>query len=771
VKPVHATIRWIRADLRTRPGQALLSVSVVAGVVTALILAITMLAGAMDPWKGVFARSNGAHVWIHARPGTDLSPLAHMDGVTGLSGPYQTASATAVQQGQRAPLELRAMGSEMPEVGRPVLAKGRWLDTSRPDGVVLERTLARVLRVGVGDTLNVRGLDAVGHRLRVIGVADDASQGPYPAVTPGLVWTLPGTMTAVEPGAGSTQLLIGVRLADPSASDFFVQHVVTVLGGDHVDRASTWQQARASMEVDSRLLGLLLGMFGVVALIAAALAIGNATGGRILSLLQDLALLKALGFTPAQIRRMLILEQTGLGVAGVVLGILAGSVLTGSSLSQQLFGSVTGTASAPLSLSRLALIAAATVLSVTVATLLPAWRGSRVSPTSTVTAVPPSGRLSRFARVALLVRLPPALVLGARDAFTRRMRAVMTIGGLAIPMVMVTIALGCWSTLDNFEDHPEQIGLAGALVARPVGVSPYAAAAIIAADRDVAAVYPEVQTNALLPGQTRTIQARALGTSKQPYPFPIHDGRMYARPGEAVAGQGLLDLLHVHVGDRVRITLSGGVPVIIHIVGRTIEPSLSGQVLSFGLDTLQQSGIDTSTLSYRIALRHGAPVDTVRARLLRESENRLDLQAAQNPARRLVVVRVVIFGLLIVLALIGAANLLTAASVGLRDHLRDIVVLRAMGLTPRQVTTTLVAGTSVLALIAVVAGIGGGLAMSTRLIDLQGRTSGVGAGIGRPPTVLELSVAAIAALALAAGTAFMLARKATSIDVREVSRF
>ena len=770
MKPVHATIRWIRADLRTRPGQALLSVSVVAGVVTALILAITMLAGAMDPWKGVFARSDGAHVWIHALPGTDLSPLSHMDGVTGVSGPYRTASATAVQQGQRAPLELRAMGSEMPEVGRPVLAKGRWLDPSRPDGVVLERTLARVLRVSVGDTLNVRGLDAKGHRLRMIGVADDASQGPYPAVTPGLVWALPGTVSAVEPGSGSTQLLVGLRLADPSASDFFVQHVVTVLGGDHVDRASTWQQARASMEVDSRLLGLLLGMFGVVALIAAALAIGNATGGRILSLLQDLALLKALGFTPAQIRRMLILEQTCLGIAGVVLGILAGSVLTGSSLSQRLFGSVTGTASAPLSLGRLALIAAATVLSVTVATLLPAWQGSRVSPTSTVTAVPPSGRLSRFARVALLVRLPPALVLGARDAFTRRMRAVMTIGGLAIPMVMVTIALGCWSTLDNFEDHPDQIGLAGALVARPVGVSDYAAAAIIAADRDVATVYPEFQTNALLPGQTRTIQARALGTSKQPYPFPVHDGRMYARPGEAVAGQGLLDLLHVHVGDRVRLTLSG-VPVIIHIVGRTIEPSLSGQVLSFGLDTLQQSGIDTSTLSYRIVLRHGAPVDTVRTRLLRESENRLDLQAAQNPAKRLVIVRLVIFGLLIVLALIGAANLLTAASVGLRDHLRDIVVLRAMGLTPRQVTTTLVAGTSLLALIAVIAGIGGGLAMSTRLIDLQGRTSGVGAGIGRPPTVLELAVAAIAALALAAGTAFMLARKATSIDVREVSRF
>ncbi|MDN3359751.1 FtsX-like permease family protein [Actinomadura sp. DC4] len=766
---MHATIRWIRADLRTRPGQALLSVSVVAGVVTALILAITMLAGAMDPWKGVFARSNGAHVWVHTQAGTDLSALSTMDGVTGVSGPYQTAVATAVHEGQRAPLEVRAMGSELPEVGRPVIAKGHWLDTSRPDDIVLERALARVLRVGVGDTLNVRGLDARQHDLRVAGVADESDQGPYPAVTPGLVWVLPGTLTAIEPDTGSTELLIGLKLADPSASDFFVQHVVTVLGGDHVARVSTWHQVRASMEVDSRLLGLLLGMFGVVALVAAALAIGNATGGRILSLLQDIALLKALGFTPAQIRRMLLLEQTCLGVAGVIIGILAGSVLTVSSLSQRLFGSLTGTVAAPLSLSRLALIAVATVATVAVATLLPAWRGSTVSPTSTVTAEPPSGRLSRFARLALLVRLPPALVLGARDAFTRRLRAVITIGGLAIPMVMVTIALGCWSTLDNFENHPEQIGLAGALIARPVGQHDYEAATVISADRDVAAVYPEAQTDALLPGQTRTIQARALGTSQQPYPFPIHDGRMYARPGEAVAGQGLLDLLHVHVGDRVRLTISG-VPVIVHIVGRTIEPSLSGEVLSFGMDTLEQSRA-TPVQSYRIVLRHGVSVDKVRARLLDESHDRLDIQAAQNPAQRLVIIRVVILGLLIVLALIGAANLLTAASVGLRDHLRDIVVLRAMGLTPRQVTTALVAGTSVLALIAVIAGIGGGLAMSTRLIDLQGRTSGIGAGIGRAPTAFELGLAALAALGLATLTAFILARKAISIDVREVSRF
>jgi putative ABC transport system permease protein len=767
---VHATLRWIRADLRTRPGQALLSVSVVAGVVTALILSITLLAGAMDPWKGLFTRSGGAHVWIHARAGTDLAPLASMDGVTGVAGPYRTAVATGVRQGQRAPLELRAMESMLPKIGRPVLAEGRWLDTDRPGGVVLERTLARAMRIDLGDELSVRGLNGVGHDLPVIGIADASDQGPYPAWTPGIAWVLPETLDAIEPSSGHTELLVGLRLADPGATDFAVQRVVTTLGGDHVDRVSSWRQVRAALEVDSRLLGLLLGMFGVVALIAAALAIGNATGGRILSLLQDIALLKALGFTPAQVRRMLLLEQTGLGIAGVAVGVLAGSVLTDSSLSQRLFGSVTGTATAPLSLERLALIAAAALLAVALATLLPAWQGSRVSPISTVTAEPPSGRLSRAARAALLMRLPPALILGARDAFTRRLRAIMTVSGLAIPMLMVTIALGCWSTLDNFENHPEQIGLAGALTARPVGLNPDQAKGLISIDPDVVAVYPEVQVDdALLPGQTRTIQARALGTSKQPYPFPVRDGRLYRIPGEAVAGQGLLDLLHVRVGDRVRLTISG-VPMIVHIVGRTIEPALSGEVLSFGIDTLEQSVGTSPAQSYSIVLRHGASPDTVRSRLLQESGNRLDIQPTQNPAQRLVIVRGVIIGLIVVLALIGAANLLTAASVGLRDHMRDIVVLRAMGLTPRQVTTILVTGTSVLALIAVVTGIGLGLAMSTRLIDLQGRTSGVGAGIGRPPTVLELTAAAVAAMALAALTAFLLARKSAGIDVRDVSR-
>ena len=81
-------------------------------------------------------------------------------------------------------------------------------------------------------------------------------------------------------------------------------------------RYSTWQQVQNSMASNDRLLGLLLALFGIIALVAAPCAIANVTAGRVLVQRQDIAMLKALGFTPGQVVRMLLAEQTVLGAAG-----------------------------------------------------------------------------------------------------------------------------------------------------------------------------------------------------------------------------------------------------------------------------------------------------------------------------------------------------------------------------------------------------------------------------------------------------------------------
>lgn len=737
---MRAAARWIRADLRTRWGQAAAAVAVVAGVVAALLLSATLLEGATNPWRALFAQTRGADVWLRVVPGTQVRPLAGLPGVTGLAGPYRTAAATLAEGAVKAQVELRAAAA-MPVIGRLLVRQGRWLDAAQPAGVVLETSLGRALRARPGQRLVIDGLDGSSVQVRVLGLADTSDQGFYPDQTPGLMWVRPGLIGRVEPVQRHTGEVVGLRLARPAATGFVVQQAVTVLGSRALVSVSTWREAEQSMARTDPLLGLLLAVFGLVALGAALLAIGNAAGGRVLVQLQDLAMLKTLGFTPRQLVGMLLAEHAGLGLAGVGCGLAAARLVS------PLLRAIPGTLVAPLPAGWVALGAAGAEVAVLLATALPAGRAARLWPVVAVRPPLPAGRLSRLARAAMATRLPPAVVLGIRGAFTRRLPAALTIGGLALPMMMITIGLGCWSTLDGVQRRPAEIGLAATLTASAGELSGARAVQLIAADRQLAAVYPSVQVSALLPGETSTITTLGMGTSGRPYPFHVAAGRLYRAPGEAVASQGLLAAAHLQVGEYIRMPV-GGVPVIFHIVGRIIEPEYGGQVLAYGMDTLSQAGAAAPPVFYSLVLRSGVSPGAALTHLLRASGGRLDVAVAANPASGLGMVRVLLGGLFGVLALVGLTSLLTASAVGLRDHLRDVGVLRAMGLTPGQVVAALVMSTSVLAVLATVTGAGLGLALSTRLINLGGQAYGIGAGIGSPPSVAAVVVAAAGAVAV-----------------------
>jgi putative ABC transport system permease protein len=743
-----AEYRWVRADLKARRVQALLAVLAVAGIVTALITAATLLEDGTNPWRGLFVRGNGAHVWIHTntKEPPDPATLKALDGVTDVAGPYRSAPATLVQGGKKTPVALQEMSAALPAVGRPLVREGHWLDSSALDGVVVERSFALATGLRPGGSFSVIGLNGATHSLTVIGLAESGDQGFYPQWTPGLAWTLAGALDQVEPALGRSEWVTGLRLADPDATSLVVQRTITKLAGQ-VQRVSTWREVQASMALDNRLLGVLLGLFGVAGLVAAALAIANATGGRVLAQQRDIATLKSLGFTRRQVVRMLLAEHGTLGLAGIALGALCGRVITAYALGE--------TVAVPLSPAPLMAIVSGTALVVLIAVWLPAWRGGRTPPIPAAPAAPPRGHLSRMARLALLVRLPPALVLGARDAFTRRLPALLTTFGLAIPMMLITIGLGCWATLDAFKSHPEQVGQAAALTVRPGNLPAGDANRLALADPDVVAAYPGTEVDALVPGQTRTVRTRALGTVSDPYPYSVVEGRLFRDRGEAVAGQGLLDLLHVNIGDRTRLTI-GGTPLIVRIVGRVLEPEQDGEVLSVPLDSLAPKDAIPPQY-YSLALRQGADPAAVRSRLQAQA---LEVSQAVNPADRLSVIRVIIVALVAVLALLGLANLLTASALGLRDHALDLAVLKAMGLTPRQVMATLVTGTGLLVVIGVGAGTVAGVFVSPGLIDLQGAASGIGAGIGRSPTLLTLFLAVLAAVGAGLMVALIPARKA-----------
>ncbi|MGW7133535.1 ABC transporter permease [Streptomyces bobili] len=741
---MRVTLRWAHSDLRTHRGEALFLVLATAGIVASLLLATALFGYATNPWQRVFTQARGAHVWLHTGPTAAADRLAALAGVESVAGPYPVAATTVTSRGARASVELRGT-PEPPTVGRPLLAAGRWLDPATPDGVVLEGRLARALVAEPGDTLALPGTTRA---LTVLGIADSAEPRYRPGDRPGLVWALPSAVP--DPDGQVT----GLRLTDPDDTDYAVQRAVTVLGSGAVSEVSTWQQARAEAQGDNRLLGQVLGLFGLGALVAAGLAVHGAIGTRIRGHLRDISVLKAIGFTPGQVVRIFLLQH----VAYALLGATAAAALVqalGSLVPGRLGDAVGVWQNLPGHAVALVSVPVAVVLFIGATTGLAAWRAGRVPPVPVPRpAAVAGGRLSGVARRALGLRLPPALVLGWHKAFTRRTRSMATVARLALPLLLIVVALSAWTTIDRFRGSPEETGLPTALtVHADAGLSDRDTRALLERDPQVAAAYPGVEVAALVPGQTATIALRGLGTREDPYPYSLADGRPAHGRDEAVAGQGLLDLLDVRVGDWVRMTV-GEQPQILHIVGRSIEPENAGRVISTSLDTLRENDPGLGPTLYQLRLRPGADPGTVAGRLATAGEGRLDVHAVTNPADGLSPLRGVFVGLIAVLALIGLIELLTTIGGTVREGERDLLALKAIGLSPRQITAITVTATGCTALAAVVVGTALGTPLAHWLIDAQGRSSGIGAGIAHGPSPVLLllfgAAAVLGATALAA---------------------
>jgi len=744
--------RWVAADLRAHAGQAALTGVIVATVVGWLVLAAMLLEGAASPWLGLYDRTGGPDVVVYLTPGTSTSGLATLAGVSAASQPVAAGLATmepggaATREPAGTQVELRAMPATAPAMLTPLVVAGSWLSRARPTGVVLEASYAEAAHLTVGSPVTLAGTGRDTVTARVTGIAETSGQVPYPQGTPGLAWVTQALLRRVDPQPGAE--VIGLRLANrcPVCVTDAVDEVTSAVGSLNFQQSVSWQQVSQAMAADGWLLGEFLGLFGLIALAAAACAIANVTAAQAVAQRQPTALLKAIGFTPGQVAGALLGQNLLIAALGTGAGLVLGWGLSRAAPAFPYAPGGVPVTLAPLPGGLTALIAAATLLAVAIATIVQAWRAARVPAAAAVTGSPPRGKLSRLARVGLLARFPAPLVLGARDAFTRRSLAALTITGVAIPMALATVALASWATIDGFTSDPGRVSVA-ALTAYPHREAMPAAGAQVAAASGVAAAYPGAQFQVPRPGQAGTFTARAMGSASRPYPFRIVEGRLYRQAGEAVASQRLLAELGTQVGDSVWATIEG-VPVTFHVVGEVIDPAGDGDVLDFPVDALPSIG--QSPQFYSVVLAPGSDPARVAARLRAASGGRLSVQATPNPADGLGLLRLVIVISVLLLAVLGLANLVTATRAGLRDHRPEAGVLAAMGLTPAQVTATFIVAAGLLAAAGVLAGTIAGLLAAHWLINAQGAAIGLGWGIEPLIPGAGLLVAAMAAAIAAA---------------------
>jgi putative ABC transport system permease protein len=244
---------------------------------------------------------------------------------------------------------------------------------------------------------------------------------------------------------------------------------------------------------------------------------------------------------------------------------------------------------------------------------------------------------------------------------------------------------------------------------------------------------------------------------------------MLAGPGETIVGRGTLQKLGLHVGDDLHI-VAFGVPLNLRIVGRYIEPDNDAVTALFDERSLPPAQRAKLIPDYALTI---APVSAAR-KLGRELESQSHgaLQATvteDDVKQERDDLRPIVWGMDILLLGIGLVNLLTTLLLAVRERRRDYAIFTTLGLTPRQLLTTVTSSGSLLAIVAILVGVPLGAIVFHELVIATNPTDGP--DLVTNPTWWWLVLLLPATLVFTTIASLLPARQAAEIKPAEALRY
>jgi putative ABC transport system permease protein len=313
--------------------------------------------------------------------------------------------------------------------------------------IVLSRSAADGLDVGVGDPIAVDAAGAVDPEagaedaettLEVVGIAADPAGAVFGG-TPRLVLQDVNAAVVLGPSAGTateTWLATVPDGTDPAeAAEAAADTAADGVTVRSVEEAE--EDAAGTLLQGFAVLGMMLGVFVVIALFTSAVVIANTFAVTLAQRTRSLALLRTLGATRSQVRSVVLRESLVVGVLGSVLGAVAGHVLVQAALAgAAALGWLHGVAPVPVSLWSVLLPLVAGIAITVLASLAPIRSATRVAPLQALRPAPPAASRGLGVRGVLGLL---AVVLGVAALVGG---TVLSVNGSAGPGILAAIAGG-----------------------------------------------------------------------------------------------------------------------------------------------------------------------------------------------------------------------------------------------------------------------------------------------------------------------------------------
>ncbi len=307
--------------------------SLVIALITVLILFIAALGQGLGAGNREYIEKLNAELLVYqdiARLSIASSRLERVTyqfirSIEGIrdAGPISFAGVAIPMEGEAEDLNISLIGVTPGRPGEPPVVVGEGLRQRSADEAIIDRTVALMTGLRVGETLTIRsaqGLEDELYDLRVVGISDSRKYGLRPSViVPCLTWDKirPQTMT----GGGGELLcnLVAVQLDDPTQVEAMRQFLATKVDDvEIVDLKTAYENTPGYTEQQTT-----LNTQNSFALLIGGLVIGGFFQIQTLQKVAQIGMLKAIGAPNSTIALATMIQIVAITLLGVLIGGLA----------------------------------------------------------------------------------------------------------------------------------------------------------------------------------------------------------------------------------------------------------------------------------------------------------------------------------------------------------------------------------------------------------------------------------------------------------------
>jgi putative ABC transport system permease protein len=239
-------------------------------------------------------------------------------------GPVGFASASILMDSEAEPLDISLIGVEPGKPGEPPVVTGQGLLRRSADEAVIDRTVALVTNLQVGDRLTIRstqGKEDQFYDLQVVGISDSRKYGLRPSVfVPIVTWDEIRPKAAVGPGEEDPGCnVVAVQLEDPAQIEPMRQRLQAQVSDiEAVDRKTAYENTPGYTAQQST-----LNTQNGFALLIGILVIGGFFQIQTLQKVPQIGMLKAVGTPNTLVATAVLIQIVTVTLLGVIIGGLA----------------------------------------------------------------------------------------------------------------------------------------------------------------------------------------------------------------------------------------------------------------------------------------------------------------------------------------------------------------------------------------------------------------------------------------------------------------